>query len=388
MAITSGFFNSKSGDRKYNAEQMSKYFDKLITSGVFPNPSTQLQVVESSGMTINVLPGRGIVDCRWVDNDANHSLVIESSDALLDRIDAIIMKLDLTEEVRAINIEVKKGTPGTNPVPPSMTRDECVQEYCLATIRVKRLAEVITQADITDTRPDSKVCGWVTGLITQVDTSTLFEQWQSAYEQFYEESNEKFAQWFESMKDTAATAAPLKLYSTLYVATVQDQQTIPIEIEKYAADLDILNVFINGMKLIEGEDYTIDDLGKTVTLTKSVDKNTSISFEVLKNEKTTEAEVTRQVKTSSISGAVVKGNIIPQSAWKKSVNGYYEAKVGNQNITSGSVIVFNMAIESAEEEKRCGILGSATTAEGFFIVYAKEQPQKDIYCDYVVFKNK
>ena len=388
MAITSGFFNSKSGDRKYNAEQMSKYFDKLITSGVFPNPSTQLQVVESSGMTINVLPGRGIVDCRWVDNDANHSLVIESSDALLDRIDAIIMKLDLTEEVRAINIEVKKGTPGTKPVPPSMTRDEYVQEYCLATIRVKRLAEVITQADITDTRPDSKVCGWVTGLITQVDTSTLFEQWQSAYEQFYEESNEKFAQWFESMKDTAATAAPLKLYSTLYVATVQDQQTIPIEIEKYAADLDILNVFINGMKLIEGEDYTIDDLGKTVTLTKSVDKNTSISFEVLKNEKTTEAEVTRQVKTSSISGAVVKGNIIPQSAWKKSVNGYYEAKVGNQNITSGSVIVFNMAIESAEEEKRCGILGSATTAEGPFIVYAKEQPQKDIYCDYVVFKNK
>lgn len=319
MAITSGFFNSKSGDRKYNAEQMSKYFDKLITSGVFPNPSTQLQVVESSGMTINVLPGRGIVDCRWVDNDANHSLVIESSDALLDRIDAIIMKLDLTEEVRAINIEVKKGTPGTKPVPPSMTRDEYVQEYCLATIRVKRLAEVITQADITDTRPDSKVCGWVTGLITQVDTSTLFKQWQSAYEQFYEESNEKFAQWFESMKDTAATAAPLKLYSTLYVATVQDQQTIPIGIEKYAADLDILNVFINGMKLIEGEDYTIDDLGKNVTLAKSVDKNTSISFEVLKNEKTTEAGVTRQVKTSSISGAVVKGNIIPQSAWKKTL---------------------------------------------------------------------
>lgn len=46
MTITSGFFNSRGGDRKYNAEQMSRYFDKLITSGVFPNPSTQLQVVE------------------------------------------------------------------------------------------------------------------------------------------------------------------------------------------------------------------------------------------------------------------------------------------------------------------------------------------------------
>ena len=29
MAITYGFFNSVDGDRKYNAEQMSTYFDGL-----------------------------------------------------------------------------------------------------------------------------------------------------------------------------------------------------------------------------------------------------------------------------------------------------------------------------------------------------------------------
>ena len=39
----------------------------------------------------------------------------------------------------------------------------------------------ITQAMITDFRT-SALCGYVTGLIKQVDTSTLFAQWQAAYE--------------------------------------------------------------------------------------------------------------------------------------------------------------------------------------------------------------
>lgn len=34
MAITCGFFDSVSGDRTYDADQMSTYFEGLISDGV------------------------------------------------------------------------------------------------------------------------------------------------------------------------------------------------------------------------------------------------------------------------------------------------------------------------------------------------------------------
>ena len=63
MGIRYGFFNSVNGDRKYNAEDMTKYFDKIISDGVFHDPANALNVTASitSSMTLSVLPGRGII---------------------------------------------------------------------------------------------------------------------------------------------------------------------------------------------------------------------------------------------------------------------------------------------------------------------------------------
>ena len=68
-----------------------------------------------------------------------------------------------------------------------MTRTDVRKEYMLAKVRVAKLSSTITQASITDTRADTAVCGWVTGLIKQVDTAALFAQWQAAYEAAYAE---------------------------------------------------------------------------------------------------------------------------------------------------------------------------------------------------------
>ena len=46
----SSFFNSVSGDRKYKAEDWASYFASFIGNGVFPVPSTGLQVVAGNGM--------------------------------------------------------------------------------------------------------------------------------------------------------------------------------------------------------------------------------------------------------------------------------------------------------------------------------------------------
>ena len=216
MSMRSGFFNSVDGDRLYNAEDMTMPYRNLISNGVFPNPSSNLQVMTSSGMTVQVMEGSGMFGRCWAHNDAPVLLTLDAAPANLNRIDAVIAKCDNTEAVRAVNLEIKKGTPSSNPVVPEMLRSDNVNEYCLATVRIAPGTASITQSMITDTRADTAVCGWVTGLITQVDTSTLFKQWQVAYQEQYESNTEAFNAWFSSLKsilsdDDSAAAEIIRL---------------------------------------------------------------------------------------------------------------------------------------------------------------------------------
>lgn len=190
MAITSGFFNSVNKDRMYNAAQIGEYLQYIVSSGVFPYVSSSLQVLAADGMTVEVQAGRAMLDCHYMDNDAPISLTLAAG-GTQDRIDAIIMYVDMTE--RACGITIKEGTPAASPKAPTMTRTDVRKEYMLAAVRVNKLATSITQSNITDTRADTTVCGWVTGLIDQVDTSTLFAQWQAAYEEAYAELGDYLA---------------------------------------------------------------------------------------------------------------------------------------------------------------------------------------------------
>lgn len=201
MTVNSGFFNSINGDRKYNANDMNRPYKDIISKGVFANPSDQLQVMASSGMTVSVNPGGGLFGNGWAENDAAVLKTIDAAEATLSRIDAIVMRRDESEAVRDTMILVKKGTPSSSPVAPAMIRDDSIDEYCLATIRIAPGTTTITQSMITDTRPDTNVCGWVTGLIDQVDTSTLFTQWESAYKEQYDAFMDEFETWWASVRN-------------------------------------------------------------------------------------------------------------------------------------------------------------------------------------------
>lgn len=190
MAITSGFFNSVNHDRQYNAAQIGEYLQYIVSSGVFPFVSTSLQVLATDGMTVEVQAGRAMLDHHYMDNDAPITFTLDAG-GTQDRIDAIIMYVDMTE--RACGITIKEGTPAAAPKAPTMTRTDVRKEYMLAAVRVNKLATSITQSNITDTRADTTVCGWVHGLIDQVDTSTLFVQWQTAYEEAYAELGDYLA---------------------------------------------------------------------------------------------------------------------------------------------------------------------------------------------------
>ena len=200
MTISAGFFNSVNGDRLYNAADMNMPYKKLISNGVIPDTSSSLQVTAAGGLTVNVQAGSGLFGDGWAYNDAPVSLTLDVAHSTLSRIDLIVMRRDDNEDVRATGVFIKKGTPASSPVAPEIERSTYVKEYALAEVYVPSQATTLTQANITDTRPDTTRCGWATGLIQQVDTSTLFAQWQAAYEQQFEENTDAFNDWWASVR--------------------------------------------------------------------------------------------------------------------------------------------------------------------------------------------
>ena len=211
MAWTSGFFNSVNGDRLYNADQMSHIFEGLITDGVYESVANKLAVQPNSGMTIQIATGRGWFNKRWVNNDSEYTLTVENSDVILNRYVAVVIKVDTTDAVRDAVPYLKYGEFATNPVKPTMTRTETVKEYCLAYIYVGAGVSEITASAIEDTRADESLCGWVTGLITQISTATLFAQYDAIFnefmtretadfDQFVAQQMADFNQWFENLQ--------------------------------------------------------------------------------------------------------------------------------------------------------------------------------------------
>ena len=53
----SGFFNSTSGDRMYDAADFAGYFAKLVSNGIFYASTDNLRVTPGGGLSVNVLAG-------------------------------------------------------------------------------------------------------------------------------------------------------------------------------------------------------------------------------------------------------------------------------------------------------------------------------------------
>ena len=233
MAWTSGFFNSIDGDRLYNADQMSELFDGLITQGVYEAVGNKLAVQPNSGMTIQINTGRGWFGSRWVKNDTEYLLTLEKSDVLLNRYAAIGIRADLADGARKAEPFVKYSPLATNPTKPTMERTEFVKEYCLAYVLIKGGATAITAADIEDTRGNTSLCGWVTGLIKQVNTTTLWEQWQAQFRAFMANQDEEatdreaafseflaakqaeFSAWFNGLQEVLSANAETQIAADL-----------------------------------------------------------------------------------------------------------------------------------------------------------------------------
>lgn len=185
MTITSGFFNSVNGDRRYNAEQMSALFNGLINDGIFANIGSAFGVNASSGNDITIGIGRAWFNSTWINNDAILPMTIRNSELLLDRIDAVVIEINRSEVVRAGRVTVVYGTPSGNPVRPTLTKEGDVHQYPLAYIHRAAGSSSIIQADITSMIGTSE-CPFVTGILEVVNIDNIVAQWQSEFETWFD----------------------------------------------------------------------------------------------------------------------------------------------------------------------------------------------------------
>lgn len=158
MSIKSGFFNSINGDRVYNADDLNEYYNGILTDGVVKNLMGSLEVTAGDGMSVNVAAGKSIILGKYLLNNNIYNLAIEGSETS-PRYDAVVCGVDLEE--RTGEIYIKKGTASSSPNYPALINTASKKEICLAFILVSAGATSINPANITDTRPDPSVCGWV-----------------------------------------------------------------------------------------------------------------------------------------------------------------------------------------------------------------------------------
>lgn len=216
MAEQSGFFNANSTetgeyDRVYLAQSFASYFASFVGNGVFAEHANKLQVVETeiSSMAVKVTSGQAWINGYWYNNTDDFKLSIDVADGVLSRIDSIVVRYGAAE--RSINLTVIKGTPSSQPKAPDILRTGEYFDLQLATISVPAGTSAITQVEITDTRADASACGWVKGIIDQIDATNLFAQFQASFDQWYDRSQSAFDQWFEHVKDQLSEDAAGKI---------------------------------------------------------------------------------------------------------------------------------------------------------------------------------
>lgn len=194
MSVSSGFFNSLNGDRKYNAEQMSAIFDGLIIDGVFASIGTAFAVKAVGGLTVNVGIGKAWFNHTWTVNDSILPMTAPEAEVLLNRIDAIVLEVDRTESVRENTIKFVKGDPASEPSRPTLTNEGNVHQYPLCYIYRKYGTAVIKQADITP-MVGTKSTPFVTGILQTISLDELLGKWQDELDQFVSGRSKKVDEW-------------------------------------------------------------------------------------------------------------------------------------------------------------------------------------------------
>lgn len=328
MSVSSGFFNSLNGDRKYNAAQMSAIFDGLIIDGVFASIGTAFAVKAAGGLTVNVGIGKAWFDHTWTVNDSILPMTAPEAEVLLDRIDAVVLEVNGMESVRNNTIKFVKGNPSSAPSRPTLTNEGNVHQYPLCYIYRKYGTAVINQADITP-MVGTESTPFVTGILQTISLDELLGKWQDELDRFTDARSKEvddwiaqeesdFTAWFNKMK------ADLQQEQTVLDQWIASEQAdflawynqmkdqlsgdvagnLQLEIDKEEVKRILLVGFEDGTKEFSDDGTVITSTASDGrTLTKTFSDGFLAMTNVLKSA--AGAEVARAVKTFDSDGKLI-----------------------------------------------------------------------------------
>lgn len=328
MSVSSGFFNSLNGDRKYNTAQMSAIFDGLIIDGVFASIGTAFAVKAAGGLTVNVGIGKAWFDHTWTVNDSILPMTAPEAEVLLDRIDAVVLEVNGMESIRENTIKFVKGNPSSAPSRPILTNEGNVHQYPLCYIYRKYGTAVINQADITP-MVGTESTPFVTGILQTISLDELLGKWQDELDRFTDARSQEvddwiaqeesdFTAWFNKMK------ADLQQEQTVLDQWIASEQAdflawynqmkdqlsgdvagnLQLEIDKEEVKRILLVGFEDGTKEFSDDGTVITSTASDGrTLTKTFSDGFLTMTNVLKSA--AGAEVARAVKTFDSDGKLI-----------------------------------------------------------------------------------
>lgn len=215
MALRYGYFDSDiigvddEGmpifDRAETSDLFALLFSSLVSDGVLASPSNCFRVrAANDGLKLEIDPGFGMVKGHFCYDEEVSRLTIAAAPQTYSRIDRVVMRCNYLQKM--VEIIIKTGTEAANPAPPELVRPAAGDffELCLANVRLAAGQKVITQSSITDTRPDSSLCGYITQLIDHLDTAVFYEQLNVFYREFVDKSNVSYEQFKKMAADAYA----------------------------------------------------------------------------------------------------------------------------------------------------------------------------------------
>lgn len=192
MALFVFPLKSINGSNMYNNDDFRQYFANFISTGILANVplagSTAFQVTQTDNPSMNVIVGSGVA---WiiggqVMNTSPLSFQIPAPLTSQSRTDSIVVQWSNSSN----NGDIIYKQNSTQVV---QTND--VYELLLCKILVPANATNIPQANITDMRADTSVCGF-SSPYEAIKTGDLLAQFKSELEA----NGVLFSQWFETIK--------------------------------------------------------------------------------------------------------------------------------------------------------------------------------------------
>ena len=208
------FWDSDGGDRTYSADSFERWLSKFFTSGVF---NGDLQVTASSGMTLEVSAGYTNANGKVKFWNAPFNVTLDAANSTYPRIDTVVIRRDNVN--RQITCEKVTGQySGDTPQPTAPTRNNEIFELVLAQIYIPAGSTEVIGSNITDTRPDTSLCGYITGTVEELDFSAFTAQFEAYFAEFKSQHEQEWSVW-----ETAQRAAYAAWFATVQAQQVQDK---------------------------------------------------------------------------------------------------------------------------------------------------------------------